>query len=201
MFIAVLNISPLFSPTPFLQDCWVWSMISKLVSFKPREWWTIQTWPILSKWLTTSSNLPKKLLLVSGCVSECGFVLLHIGAVKFGLLCELYSRNKKEMSKPEKLEVLEYVRARWVYTHWPHPQNHPLIEWWYLLIYYVNWSSRLWPNTLHSLSHSVLKQPPTLFQRYTHTFTAMYPPMHAHTQTQTSTYIYFHMLSAYIMNN
>ena len=31
---------------------------------------------------------------------------------KFGLLCELYTRNKKDMNKAEKQEVLEYLRAR-----------------------------------------------------------------------------------------
>lgn len=31
---------------------------------------------------------------------------------KFFLLCELYTRNKKEMSKPERQEVLEYCRGR-----------------------------------------------------------------------------------------
>ena len=35
-----------------------------------------------------------------------------LGAAKLGLLCELYTRNRKEMSKKEKQEVLEYVRGR-----------------------------------------------------------------------------------------
>lgn len=34
------------------------------------------------------------------------------GAAKVCLMCELYTRNKKEMSKKEKHEVLEYVRGR-----------------------------------------------------------------------------------------
>ena len=37
---------------------------------------------------------------------------------KFGLLCELYTNNKKEMNKSEKQEVLEYLRARWVMGKW-----------------------------------------------------------------------------------
>ena len=37
---------------------------------------------------------------------------LNAGAAKFGLLCELYNRNKKEMTKKEKQEVLDYVRGR-----------------------------------------------------------------------------------------
>lgn len=35
------------------------------------------------------------------------------GATKFGLLCELYTRNKKEMSKPERQEALDYLRGRY----------------------------------------------------------------------------------------
>ena len=41
-------------------------------------------------------------------------VLWTAGAAKLGLMCELYNRNKKEMSKAEKHEVLEYVRVRYV---------------------------------------------------------------------------------------
>lgn len=37
---------------------------------------------------------------------------VYIAVTKFGLLCELYTRNKKEMSKSEKQEVLEYLRGR-----------------------------------------------------------------------------------------
>ena len=49
---------------------------------------------------------------------ECGQALSTMcfcmlsGAAKLGLLCELYTRNKKDMSKGEKHEVLEYVRGR-----------------------------------------------------------------------------------------
>lgn len=40
-------------------------------------------------------------------------VSLVSAATKFGLLCELYTRNKKEMNKKEKHEVLEYMRGRY----------------------------------------------------------------------------------------
>ncbi len=40
------------------------------------------------------------------------FAVFPAGAVKLALICELYTRNKKEMSKKEKNEVLEYVRGR-----------------------------------------------------------------------------------------
>ena len=39
-------------------------------------------------------------------------LLLAAVVVKFCLLCELYSRNKKELSKSEKQELLEYCRGR-----------------------------------------------------------------------------------------
>ena len=39
-------------------------------------------------------------------------LLLLAGGAKLGLLCELYTRNKKEMSKSDKREVLDYLRAR-----------------------------------------------------------------------------------------
>ena len=50
------------------------------------------------------------------CIYVCMYmyVCMYVGAVKLGLLCELYTRNKKEMSKDEKHEVLEYVRGRYV---------------------------------------------------------------------------------------
>ena len=42
---------------------------------------------------------------------------VHYSAVtKFGLLCELYTRNKKDMNKAEKQEVLEYLRGRYCST-------------------------------------------------------------------------------------
>jgi len=34
------------------------------------------------------------------------------GMAKLGLLCELYTRSKKDMTKEEKHEILEYVRGR-----------------------------------------------------------------------------------------
>ena len=37
---------------------------------------------------------------------------VYTAITKFGLLCELYTHNKKEMNKSEKQEVLEYIRGR-----------------------------------------------------------------------------------------
>ncbi len=45
-------------------------------------------------------------------VVSVGIVWSGTGAAKVCLMCELYTRNKKEMSKKEKHEVLEYVRGR-----------------------------------------------------------------------------------------
>ena len=63
-------------------------------------------------------------------------ILWTAGAAKLGLMCELYNRNKKEMSKAEKHEVLEYVRVRYVNRALSHfrdwykgntPTPHPII--------------------------------------------------------------------------
>ena len=57
--------------------------------------------------------------IVSITVLCCNCVMLYAaswilsGATKFGLLCELYTRNKKEMSKPERQEALDYLRGRY----------------------------------------------------------------------------------------
>ena len=40
------------------------------------------------------------------------FALSHTGIAKFGFLCELYSRNKKKISKADNRNVLEHLRAR-----------------------------------------------------------------------------------------
>ena len=50
------------------------------------------------------------------CVCGCKLMVDSSAVVtKFCLLCELYTRNKNEMSKAEKQEVLEYVRGRYQY--------------------------------------------------------------------------------------
>ena len=42
------------------------------------------------------------------------FMCVYTAITKFGLLCELYTHNKKEMNKSEKQEVLDYIRGRYI---------------------------------------------------------------------------------------
>ena len=51
------------------------------------------------------------------CVCVCVCMCVCTAITKLGLLCELYTHNKKEMKKSEKQEVLEYLRGRWVELH------------------------------------------------------------------------------------
>lgn len=46
--------------------------------------------------------------------SLCLTFCVSTAITKFGLLCELYTHNKKEMNKSEKQEVLEYIRGRYI---------------------------------------------------------------------------------------
>ena len=39
-------------------------------------------------------------------------MVIVVGGAKFSLLCQLYTRNRKEMGKADSRDVLDYLRAR-----------------------------------------------------------------------------------------